>query len=557
MRSISAFIVTLSLCVLTSLCNAEVSLSLSSDAITPSQTVRLTLSLTGQSAQVPQPDLSGVENDFEILNRSQSQSISIINGHTERETRLVYTLLPKRAGTLTIPAIKLGQAETSPRTIQVSNTAEPKKQDKALSAPTVFLEIDLSRKEVFVQSQLRYRVRLYYAENIMNGTLTDPSVSQANILRMPQDKNYQKKYKGRLYQVLERDYTIFPEKSGQLLIKGPTFSGLKSEQDSLMDQFDPFYSTNKVPVRLFGDNKTLTVKPIPSHIQPNEWLPATRVDISDDWELPKQMEVGQPIQRTIHLKVHGSTQAQLPELNHIKSDHFKVYADDAKTQNISEEDAIVAEKTQRFTYIPTKAGPFTIPDTVIRWWNIDSNQPETTTLSGKQFKISGDVSEAAPSIVAPQPTKATTVTQTQNSAVPLSIYALLHQHLLSGVFLALWLITMGLWWFQHRTLGRRASPKRTYKQLLKACAVGNPKLIEQHLIEWAQLQWPDAFIQNVSDVAAHIHDLNLKTEIKLLGEAIYGNNPSWTSDALKASLAKYKATSPKSASANELADLYP
>lgn len=539
-----------------SLTLAEITLSVTDKQINPAESTQLIITLTGKDSQSTPPNIGAIKSDFEILHRSQSQSISIINGHTERETKWIFTLQPKRAGTLKIPAIKIGSTRTEPQTITVSKSSATEQQAQQDKAPTVFLKISLNSKEAYIQSQIRYKIQLYYAENIMNGTLTDPSVANANIIRLPQDKNFQKKVKGKLYQVLERDYAIFPEKSGTLLISGPSFSGLRSQQPAGIDQFDPFFNTNKVPVRLFGDNKTVSVKPIPSSIQPTDWLPATRVEISDQWQLPKTLEVGQPIQRLVTLKVYGSTQAQLPNIDTKQNDHFKVYADDASTQNLSEDDAIIAEKTQKFTYIPTKSGELSLPDTPINWWNIESDSAETTTLSGRSFTIRA-IAGSKPETTAPTATnfsKPTPIMPTTATASEGHSF----NTMLAIFFLALWLITVLLWWLQSR---KRAiplkSPQRAFKKLLKACDVGNPKLIEQRLLEWAKLQWHDDPPMNVMDVASRVTDLNLKTEMKFLESAIYGNNPNWTGRSLKESLVKYRIPTANKADKDDLPSLYP
>jgi hypothetical protein len=78
----------------------------------------LVLTVTAESAGFP--DLSPLEQDFAILNRGVSTSRRSINGRTSQRTNLTLTLMPKRSGNLTIPAIRFGDQASQPLTIRVT-----------------------------------------------------------------------------------------------------------------------------------------------------------------------------------------------------------------------------------------------------------------------------------------------------------------------------------------------------------------------------------------------------------------------------------------------------
>ncbi|MCU7916483.1 MAG: BatD family protein [Candidatus Thiodiazotropha sp. (ex Gloverina cf. vestifex)] len=83
------------LLVLTLPVHAGVSARLSSQVTNQGQPVRLILEMEGE--QTDPPDLTILDNDFEILERATQQSISIINGKMSSKRSLVLTLLPKEA----------------------------------------------------------------------------------------------------------------------------------------------------------------------------------------------------------------------------------------------------------------------------------------------------------------------------------------------------------------------------------------------------------------------------------------------------------------------------
>ena len=78
----------------------------------------VTLTIRSESGK-DDPDLSALEQDFQILGRSSSSQIRMVNGTTTRTHDWLIQLRPKRLGTLQIPAIRVGQAQTDPITLEV------------------------------------------------------------------------------------------------------------------------------------------------------------------------------------------------------------------------------------------------------------------------------------------------------------------------------------------------------------------------------------------------------------------------------------------------------
>ena len=103
------------------LLRAEVNASVSSTAINQNEPV--TLTLESDSATASPPDLAPLDQDFYILNRRSSRSMRSFNGRTTRRTSITLTLMPKRGGDLTIPAIGFGQERSQSIRLSVRPTA--------------------------------------------------------------------------------------------------------------------------------------------------------------------------------------------------------------------------------------------------------------------------------------------------------------------------------------------------------------------------------------------------------------------------------------------------
>ncbi len=81
---------------------ADVDAQLSRNTTSLEEPVRLQLQITGENDA--SPDLSVLQQDFEILGRSSQQNISIINGQMSKSQGLTLTLLPRKNRTINHPA---------------------------------------------------------------------------------------------------------------------------------------------------------------------------------------------------------------------------------------------------------------------------------------------------------------------------------------------------------------------------------------------------------------------------------------------------------------------
>ena len=101
---------------------AEVNARLSHSSIGQNEPVTLTLESDG--AATAAPDLSPLEREFHIVNRSSRHSMRSFNGRRSQSTTITLTLIPMRGGELTIPAIAFGQERSQPLRLSVTPVAD-------------------------------------------------------------------------------------------------------------------------------------------------------------------------------------------------------------------------------------------------------------------------------------------------------------------------------------------------------------------------------------------------------------------------------------------------
>ena len=137
------------------------------------ETFRLTLRV-GESSIRSDPDLSPLENDFEVINNSKSSRYSLVNGKAESTTEWTITLAPRREGKLTIPALRIGSSQTLPLDIRVSKAASK----PAGAQQNLFIEVELDSEDVYVQAQALLTVRVYHSVNLDQGaSLSEPEIA--------------------------------------------------------------------------------------------------------------------------------------------------------------------------------------------------------------------------------------------------------------------------------------------------------------------------------------------------------------------------------------------
>ncbi len=180
------------------------------------ESVRLTLQYEGQTRD--QPDLTPLQQDFDIVSTSRSNNMQIINGTVSSHTETQVVLSPKHAGQISMPQITWAGERSNPLTLTVSATA-------AAQPDSVFLETIVDQKQPYVQAAVNVTVRVYSGEQLLQASLDFAGNGDVLVQQVGADRNRTLDKNGRQYEVVERHYVLFPQKSGELKIPGPQLAG--------------------------------------------------------------------------------------------------------------------------------------------------------------------------------------------------------------------------------------------------------------------------------------------------------------------------------------------
>lgn len=498
---------------------------------------QLIISLTEKDSDA-KVNLEPLKQDFMILGKSTSTQITLINSQQEQRTDLIFTLMPKHEGNLVVPSVMVGSNSTPSFKIKVITEAEETARDEKIKP--VILTASIDKDSSYVQGQLIYTLKLFYSTRIDNGQLTRPSIDNALVKRLGDDRRSQTEYQGRLYQVLERQYAIYPQNSGELKIPPAIFTGMIEDLHSSTHTVGPFLQGFAKPLRLTSEAKSIKVKPIPSEWKGKHWLPAKNLVLKETWDLGKSaLHVGDPITRTIELTVYGVSIAQLPELSFPEEPGVNIYPDRAQGTELLDDNQLVSRRVWRVSYIPTKAGDFNLPEISLPWWNIDKNQQELALVPAKQVSIL-PAQVNANAISTPIPSTQTAV-KPSDPVSPIMTDSHSKAWIWAILFAGAWLLTLLLWWKSSRSPAApkeeskpqtlTSKPKEYVQALKQACQDHQPHEAYRALLAWANAMWPESPIRNLGDIRERVQAGPFKESLLDLQECLYSKlEKNWDGD---------------------------
>lgn len=324
-------------------------------------------------------DSSALLSSFVVGRTSVSSQTRMINFQTTRSTTWSTSLFPRSTGEFTIPAFQIDGQSSQPIVVSVI----PVSAGSNSESRDVFVTTELEKETVYLHQQVKYSVKLYLAREIERGSLQAPNLSNAEIQQVGKDAEYSEILNGKRYRVIERDFVIIPQRSGEFTINGPIFQG-----DVVANSRQSFGFFNRTQsVSRVGPAQKLNVLAIPDTVS-GTFLPSEFVDLHQEWSTdPQEWRVGEPVTRTITLTAVGLTESLLPEINDIYPPDIKTYPDQANTTTAENEQSIVAQRIESIALIPSRAGRFVIPPVEVEWFNVATESIETAELPGMSVTV--------------------------------------------------------------------------------------------------------------------------------------------------------------------------
>lgn len=341
------------------------------------EAIRLTVTADG-SADRDAFDSSPLLKDFVVGRTSVSSQTSIVNFDTKRTTVWTTTLFPRKEGTFTIPSLTIEGKSTKPIQVKVIPV-----QEQSNVARDYFVTTDIDVKEAYLNQQLLYTVKLFLSSNIERGSLQAPEMQNAEITQLGEDKQYTDIVNGRRYQIIERQFAVVPQASGEFTLRGPIFTGevMAANTNQRFGFFNRTQQINRV-----GPDITVNIKPIPQGID-YPWLPSEMVRVDEEWPQGDSFVTGEPVTRIVTLTALGVVEEQLPDIPEFYPPNFKLYPDQSNTTTVEKDQNLISQRQTSLAIIPTQPGNFVLPEITIPWFNTLTQQTEYATIPARSITV--------------------------------------------------------------------------------------------------------------------------------------------------------------------------
>ncbi len=474
------------------------------------------LELIVDSAADVSPDLSVLDDDFHVGQTSRLSNTRIVNGEITRSMSWTITLMPKRAGRITIPPITVGNEQSNPVTISVAEPsyAPPGEAD-------VFITADVDYAETFVQAQVIYTIKIFRAVATRQPALREPSFSGADVLVeiAGDERSYEAILNGRAYNVIERAFAVFPQESGEVSISPAQFEA-RVLRDGRITGRKVFES----------EPQTIVVKPIPApppDFPHAAWLPAKELTLTDDWSRePDELRAGEPISRNITVTALGQLETQIPVIEPPTSAGVKVYPDKPVLSRRLENGGIRGIRTDQYAMIGVEAGTVVLPTIELPWWDIDRGEWRIARVP--EYRVTVLPSDEAP---LPEPPAAAPVAAAADTAAAST--RVVHSKFwrqVAGILAAVWLLTLLGWWWSSRpprderrpaTVPIHRQQAQHLKAARKAALLGDARGVREALLAWGRLQWPVNAPRSIGELGQRVSP-PLCDELARLSRSSYG-----------------------------------
>ncbi len=395
---------------------ADMQARVASRTVGVGQSFVLQLQVDSKSATTA-PDLSPLQNEFDVLATSRSSQTSIINGSRTDTIGWLITLAPKIKGKITIPALTAGTETSQPIRL---NVVDASKLPASSTANTgIEVQVTADTKTRYVQEEIPVTVRIITGGNLRNASLETPTSSRFLLTQRGKDTNRQMVRNGRQVTVIERNYLLKPQVSGKIVVPPMTLKAVLSVPSNSRSPFEGMYGGQAFGNSLFGNSffdnfvnsgKEVVVRSNPLVLEikarpgkGNGWfLPAKNVKLSEQWSPEKPVfRVGETVSRIIRVVALGASNEQLPDLNVSSARGAKVYLDKTRNKSIDTPDGTAAIREFTMSVVPTKAGEISFPAIEVKWWDTTLDKQRVAILPAQTFTTQGFVAPSSTGLKTP------------------------------------------------------------------------------------------------------------------------------------------------------------
>lgn len=349
----------------------------------------MTLSLiNAQGAEIV--EIEGLEH-FDVLSRSQSTAISIVNASTTHQVDVHYTILPKDAGQFTLKAkVRHGGTVYESNMLQVTVSEIPASDEKAEG--DLFIRTVLSKDEIYLGEKVVLTYELYSRYSIESAGFMDyTSIDGVVAKETPRDQlraEYVYIEGMRYAKYVIKQLIIDPIKAGTAAI--PSFNvQVNVISDAFGGAFGGFFSSSRA-MYLRTQARELTVKPLPAEGKPKDFSGIVGTLQLEGSYTKEEVEIGD----SLSLLVTASGNVNLDGLKKVFSGSvpgFAVYETQKNSAEFVRDGQYYAQKDFEVIMVPQRPGTVEVAPVTISYFNPETEQYERAEIPGQVIEILGEM----------------------------------------------------------------------------------------------------------------------------------------------------------------------
>ena len=485
-----------------------------------------------------EPDLSSIQG-LQVLNRSVQNQTSIMGTFVSRTVSWTYILIAPSSGNYLIPALQVGNEQTSPISLKaIVSTLNPQQK-------LVRLEVDVTPKKVYPQQQVLVRLRISRGDQLENESITPFELAGAQVEKLSQ-RSHQTVKNGKKQEITEIVYAVLPEKSGTIVIPQVRYhgevmqGGITQRNFGNLRDFGNLFQKRGRRIFSTSEQQTVEVKPMPSGFK-GWWLPADKLVIEEMWQPdPPLFRVGEPVTRTVAIFANGAFGNQIPEISFVYPAAIKGYADQPVIETEKTSEGLKGMRKEKWALIPNQAGKIKLPGISVSWWDVSRDELRTAVIPSKIINVL-PVPGSQPQNTAletPVPQKNKTETAVLQEP-PRAEKSFPWKNAAVG-FALLWGLTMLLWFVNRNkkiasTINKEENfvqdqqntIRETTKNVEKAFRSGDPGTVQTALLKWGNSVWFNDPPQGLEQIVERMPEL--KNGINALNSVLYGKHQNGNS----------------------------
>jgi hypothetical protein len=338
------------------------------------------------------PNLPNLPN-LEQTGVRESKSFSFVNGATESKLIYTYSLVPTKAGDITIPAMQVNTGgkvlTTQPIQIKIVQGTPPPSPEATLSN-LAWLKLSVPKTEVYMGEAFPVEIALYVqsAQDVQMPQLKAEGFSIGQSVKPQQTRT---QVGNAVYNLIIFRMSATAARTGDLKLGAESSLTLQvpdnsRRPDPFGDPFGGFFNRNYTlkPVVLQAETQVMHVLPLPTENVPASFNGTVGTFSMRVTAGPTNLAVGDPITVKAIINGNGPIEAlRLPEQPAWRD--FKTYAPTSKT-DVNDPLGLTGTKTFEQVVIPQNHEIKTLPPLEFSFF--DPNRRAYQTLRGPEVALS-------------------------------------------------------------------------------------------------------------------------------------------------------------------------